>query len=399
MADAPLTVPEARARMLAAATAVAEGVTLPLDAALGRVLLTDLHVPHPLPPFDDAAMDGYALRFADHAGAPLPHVGVAAAGFPPAQLPAGATLRIFTGAPLPDGADTVVAQEDVTVTPDGVTFPAALRPGTHVRRAGSDLPAGACALPAGVRLRPQDLALAAAAGAATLLVRRAVRVALLTTGDELHPPGVPLPPGGIHDANAPLLRALVTTLGAEVIASAHVRDDLDATTAALGAAAEGADLILTTGGVSVGDADHVRAAVARLGSVDVWRVAVKPGKPLGFGTVAGVPWLGLPGNPVSGLVSFALFVAPFLRALQGRRDLLPRPLRLEAAFDSGAPIAREGYHRVRRDDDARLHAYPRQGSGVLSSAVWGDGLARIPRHERILPGDRVDYLPFAEAFA
>jgi molybdopterin molybdotransferase len=210
---------------------------------------------------------------------------------------------------------------------------------------------------------------------------------------------VPLPPGGIHDANAPLLRALVTTLGAEVIASAHVRDDLDATTAALAAAAAQADLILTTGGVSVGDVDYVRGAVARLGSVDLWRVAVKPGKPLGFGFVSGIPWLGLPGNPISGLVSFALFAAPFLRALQGRRDPLPRPLPLEAAFDSGAPIAREGYHRVRRDDDARLHAYPRQGSGVLSSAVWGDGLARIPAQERILPGDRVDYLPFAEAFA
>jgi molybdopterin molybdotransferase len=154
MADAPLTVPEARARMLAVATAVAEGVTLPLDAALGRVLLSDLHLPHSLPPFDDAAMDGYALRFADLSCAPLPLVGVAAAGSPPARLPAGATLRIFTGAPLPDGADTVVAQEDVVVDRDGVSFPAALRQGSHVRRAGDDLPAGACALPAGVQLRP-----------------------------------------------------------------------------------------------------------------------------------------------------------------------------------------------------------------------------------------------------
>ncbi|MES1943563.1 molybdopterin biosynthesis protein [Salinisphaera sp. PC39] len=389
-----LSVTEARERLLAGlARADTGSERLPLEETLDRILAHDLVAPVSVPAWDNSAMDGYAVRAADVAADGGTELAVSQripAGVGPVPLRSGTAARIFTGAPVPEGADTVIMQEDCTETGDSVRidrFPGA---GANIRAAGEDIRAGDVVIPAGRRLRPQDLGLAASVGADALDVGRRLRVAVLATGDELVPPGQPLPPGGIYNSNAPLAAALLRRLGCEPLPPERVADTPEATREALTRAAAAADLVLTSGGVSVGDEDHVKAAVEALGRLDLWKVAMKPGKPLAIGRVAETPFLGLPGNPVSLFATFLLFAAPAIRRMQGRDTLLATPVPVPAGFERDRPGKRDEFLRV-RVENGRLAAYPSQGSGVLSSAAWAHGLAHVPAGTRVAAGMPLDY--------
>lgn len=402
MASNTASVAEARQRLLDGLPRIdADGERLPLDEALDRVLAHDLVAPVSVPPWDNSAMDGYAVRAADlnpDGGTELTVSQYIPAGAPPSPLQTGTAARIFTGAPIPEGADTVVMQEDCSGGDGHVRidrFPGA---GANIRAAGEDIREGDAVLAAGRRLRPQDLGLAASIGVAELEVRRRLRVAVLATGDELVPPGQPLPPGRIYNSNAPLAAALSRRLGCDPLPPKAVADTPEATREALTRAAEDADLILTSGGVSVGDEDHVKTIVEELGALDLWKVAMKPGKPLAFGRVADTPFIGLPGNPVSLFVTFLLFAAPAIRRMQGRNVSMLDPVPVPAGFARDRPGKREEYLRV-RVVDGRLQTYPHQGSGVLSSVAWAHGLARLPAGTTVAEGDVLDYLSFSQLLA
>jgi molybdopterin molybdotransferase len=369
--------------------------SIPLTQALGRVLAADLQASLDVPPADNSAMDGYALRASD-AGKLLPVSQRITAGDEPRALLPESVARIFTGATIPDAADAVVMQEDTTVSPAGVQLPRHIERRQHIRARGQDCAAGDLLLEQGRRLRPQDLGLIASQGIDRLSVRPKLRVALLSTGNELREPGVgELSPGAIYNSNRPMLRGLLTALGCEVIDLGIVADTLDDTLAALGSAAEQADVILSSGGVSVGEADHVRDAVMKLGKIDLWRIAIKPGKPFAFGRVGAVPFLGLPGNPSSAFVTFVLLARPFLCALQGRGDV--QPVLLPARADFAVPEAgsRQEYLRVKTtviDGEVWARAYGNQSSGVLRSISASDALAVIPLGATLNRGDAVELL-------
>jgi molybdopterin molybdotransferase len=349
-------------------------------------------------------MDGYALRCADvpAPGAMLPVSQRIPAGVVGQPLQPGSAARIFTGAQVPAGADAIVMQEQATVQGESVRIDAVPTPGQWIRRRGEDVKRGAVVLPIGTRLTPQALGLAASVGAARLTVARRPRVAVFSTGDELVMPGEPLKPGAIYNSNRFTLRALIQAMGCECTDFGIVPDKLDATRATLREAAQGHDLIVTSGGVSVGEEDHLRPAVQAEGRIELWQIAIKPGKPLAFGEVrrgtgAGTAYIvGLPGNPVSSFVTFLLLVRPVLLRLQGARDVQTHPLRLRADFDWPRPDKRREFLRVRRNADGGLELFANQSSGVLTSAVWGDGVVDNPSGRAIAKGDLVDYLSFAE---
>lgn len=397
-----LSVTEARRRLLAGLARMDTGTErLPLEDALGRILAHDLVAPMSVPARDNSAMDGYAVRMADlgpDGDAELTVSQRIPAGVAPAPLPSGTAARIFTGAPVPEGADTVVMQEDCSETGGRVRIRRLSGAGANIRAAGEDIREGEAILKTGRRLRPEDIGLAASVGAAELEVGRRPRVAVLATGDELTPPGRPLPPGHIYNSNGPLAAALLRRLDCEPLPPRQVADTPEATRDALTRAAAEADLVLTSGGVSVGDEDHVKAAVEDLGELTLWKVAMKPGKPLAFGRIGDTPFLGLPGNPVSLFATFLLFAAPAIRQLQGRTEAMPAPTPVPAGFERERPGKREEYLRV-RVENGRLRAYPHQGSGVLSSAVWADGLARIPAGAAVAEGDILDYFAFDRLLA
>lgn len=377
--------------------------TLPLHEARGRVLARDVLATVDVPPLDNAAMDGFALRAADvpEAGTRLPWRQRIAAGQVGEALLPGTAARIFTGAPVPEGADAVVMQEHCEWTDSEVHIHARPERGLAIRRRGEDVRQGARVLARGTRLQAQALGLAASVGVPTLEVARRPRVLLLTTGDELTLPGQPLRPGAIYNSNRDMLRALLESFGAVCVDGGVVPDQLAATRQALRtAAAEGHDLILTSGGVSVGEEDHLKAALVAEGRLDSWQVGIKPGKPLAFGEVTrpagGTTWfIGLPGNPVSSFVTCLLTVAPFLARLQGAPAGLPAPQRVRADFDwpSADPKRRE-FLRVRRQGDGVV-LFEHQGSGVLTSVVWADGLVDNPPGQVIRAGDLVSYRPFS----
>jgi molybdopterin molybdotransferase len=390
------------ARLLAAARPVAQTETLATLEADGRVLAQPQYSDLDVPPLDNSSMDGYAVRCADvpAPGTRLPVSQRIPAGSAGVPLAPGTAARIFTGAPIPRGADAVVMQELCEHGEQGVMINHLPRPGEWIRRSGEDIRHGALILEAGVRLRPQELGLAASVGLARLPVFRRPRVALFSTGDELVMPGEPLPEGAIYNSNRFVLHALLRRAGCEVTDLGIVPDRLEATRAALRAAAGGHDLILTSGGVSVGEEDHLRPAVRAEGELDLWKIAIKPGKPLAFGRVGSganpAAFIGLPGNPVSSFVTFALLVRPFLLRLQGVADVLPAAIELRADFEWPKPDPRREFLRARRNGSGGLDLFPNQSSGVLTSTVWGDGLVDNPPGRAIRAGAAVRFLPFSE---
>ena len=402
---------EALAELLGHAQALADHEEVSTFDADGRVLAQDLVSALQVPPQDNSSMDGYALRCADLTG-PNPVLTVSqriAAGASGAPLTAGTAARIFTGAPVPVGADAIVMQEDCELLPaegDGLS---AIRlrklplPGQWIRRAGEDVTRGAVVLASGARLTPASLGLAASIGLDRLQVARRPRVALFSTGDELVMPGEVAPeqmkPGSIYNSNRFFLRALLHRLGCDVSDLGIVPDRRDATLAALQLAAQEHDLILTSGGVSVGEEDHIKPAVQTLGRLDLWQIAIKPGKPFAYGRVQDAHFIGLPGNPVSSFVTFLLLVRPFLLKLQGALDLAPEIIALPAHFTWPRADKRREFLRVRRNAAGGLDLFENQSSGVLTSAVWGDGLVDNPPGQTIAPGDLVRFVPFSELLA
>jgi molybdopterin molybdotransferase len=399
-----MSVDEAVSIIAARVTAVQDIETVSLTAADGRILAKEISAPLPLPPFTNSAVDGYAVRSADLAQLEeqaFPVAGRVQAGAS-AQGPVepGHAVRIFTGAPMPQGADTVFMQEDVRLDQGRVVLPAGLKPGANVRMAGEDIPAGHSALAAGQRLRPQDVALAAAFGLTDVEVRRRIRVAVFSTGNELVSPGASRGVAQLFDSNRFMLMAMLVRLGCEVSDLGILRDDRVSLASALKSVAGTVDLILTTGGVSTGEEDHVKAAVESVGTLVLWRMAIKPGRPVAMGIIGGTPFIGLPGNPVASFVTFVHVVRPTVLALAGatQQHLIPMPVR--AAFAYKKKIARREYVRVnlRRDENGVLEAvkFPREGAGLLSSLVDTDGLVELGEEITLVePGQTVGFLGYA----
>ncbi|WP_336488706.1 molybdopterin molybdotransferase MoeA [Methylobacterium nigriterrae] len=399
-----MTIEEAVALIGERLPTVSEVETVSLDEADGRIAAADMPAAIDLPPFMNSAVDGYAVRFADLAGTGetlLPVRGRLAAGASAQAVAAtGSAVRIFTGAPMPADADTVFMQEDVRLDGDRVGLPPGLKPGANCRPAGEDLARGAVAIRAGRRLTPQDLALAAAVGLDALPVRRRLRVAVFSTGDELAEPGAALRPGAIHDSNRILMAALLRRLGADVSDLGILRDDPAVLRARIDAAAGTHDLVLTSGGVSTGEEDHVKGAVEAAGRLVFWRLAIKPGRPVAMGVIRGTPFIGLPGNPVAVYVTLLFVVRPLLARLGGALYAPPLPMRVRAAFAYRKKTGRREYVRVslRRGADGLYEAvkYPRDGAGVITSLTASDGLAELPDDASGLSaGDTVAFYPHA----
>jgi molybdopterin molybdotransferase len=407
-----LSTADALATLLDAARPLGGSETVATQDALNRVLAADVVSPLDVPPMHTSAMDGYAVRTADLAdgGTKLPVSQRIPAGHAPQPLAAGTAARIFTGATVPPGADAVVMQEQTEASDDGsVTFLHAPGAGEWITAQGADIGRGSVILPAGTRLTPQALGLAASVGCAALTVARRVKVAVFFTGDELTMPGEPLKPGAIYNSNRFTLRALLQNLGCDVTDFGIVPDSLDATRATLRDAARAHDLILTSGGVSVGEEDHVKPAVEAEGRLSMWQIAMKPGKPLAFGAVRraqgqGAPeeqegdafFIGLPGNPVSSFVTFLLFVRPFVLRLAGATQVSPRALPLRADFTQKKADRRNEFLRARVNAAGGLDLFPNQSSAVLKSTVWGDGLIDNPPNHAIAAGETVRFIPFTE---
>jgi molybdopterin molybdotransferase len=399
-----MSVEEAVALMAERLRAIAGVETLPLARADGHVLAEDLRAPISLPPFDNSAVDGYAVRHADlmpDGPTFLPVIGHIAAGQAAPDAPmAGCAVRVLTGAPVPPEADVIFMQEDVSVADGRVRLPSGLEIGANLRRAGEDVSAGAVALPAGRRLRPQDLALAAAVGAPRLSVRTPLRVGLFSTGDELREPGEPLSAAQIHDSNRALLGGLLRRMGVELCDLGRLRDDPVSLRGALEEAAGRHDLLVTSGGVSVGDEDHVRAAIAAAGSLVFWRLAIKPGRPVAMGVIGGTPLVGLPGNPVAVFVTSAYVLRPLIARLRGEtlEPLARFPVRV--GFACKKKKGRREFVRasLRRDADGGFTAmkHARDGAGMLTSLTETAGLVELAEHIVSLePGETAPFVPYA----
>lgn len=391
-----LSVDEALERLLAEAKPVADVEDVSTLEATNRILARAQRSTMDVPPMDNSAMDGYAVRIQD-----FPKVKVAQkimAGAVGTKLEPGTAARIFTGAPIPPGADAVVMQEHTATEGEHVVLKKKPTPGEWIRRIGSDVRRGAEILPAGKRLLPQDTGLAASVGIKSLPVYRKVRLGLFFTGDELVMPGEPLAPGRIYNSNRFTLRGLGEVFGCQVNDYGIVPDTLEATRDALRRAAQDCDVIVTSGGVSVGEADYVKPAVEAEGRLLMWRIAMKPGRPLAFGRVGAAAFIGLPGNPVSSFVTFLIFVRPFLLRTQGVSQTAPKIIQARADFEWLEPDARREFLRVKWNGQGGLDLYPTQDSAVLTSTAWADGLVDNPAARAIKKGEMVRFLPYSELY-
>ena len=391
-----ISVDQALERMLARAVPVAAVEEVPTLEATHRVLARAQRSTMDVPPMDNSAMDGYAVRIAD--GSRLVVKQKIMAGSVGKALEPGSAARIFTGAPIPPGADAVVMQEQTTLSGDAVTLKKTPRPGEWIRRAASDIARGAEILPAGKRLLPQDTGLAASVGIKSVPVFRRLRLGLFFTGDELVMPGEPLAPGRIYNSNRFTLRGLGETFGCELMDYGIVPDSLDATRQVLRRAAAECDVVITSGGVSVGDADYVKPAVEAEGELLMWRISMKPGRPLAFGKVGRAAFIGLPGNPVSSFVTFLIFARPFLLKTQGIERTEPAALPARADFEWPEPDARREFLRGKWNAQGGLDLYPTQDSAVLTSTAWADGLVDNPAGRAIRKGESVRFLPYSELY-
>jgi molybdopterin molybdotransferase len=391
-----LSVDEALARLLAEAKPVADIEEVPALEATNRILARAQRSTMDVPPMDNSAMDGYAVRVSD--GPRLKVAQKIMAGAVGTKLEPGTAARIFTGAPIPPGADAVVMQEHCAVESDFVVIKKKPKPGDWVRRVGSDVKKGGEILPAGKRLLPQDTGLAASVGIKDLPVFRKIRLGLFFTGDELVMPGEPLAPGRIYNSNRFTLRGLGGVFGCDVRDYGIVPDTLAATRETLRRAAGECDVIVTSGGVSVGEADYVKPAVEAEGKLLMWRIAMKPGRPLAFGSIQKSFFIGLPGNPVSSFVTFLIFVRPFLLRTQGMANVEPKWMQMRADFDWPQPDARREFLRVKWNAQGGLDLYPTQDSAVLTSTAWADGLVDNPAGRAIRKGELVRFLPYSELY-
>ncbi len=396
------TVEAAIEQMLGGASPITESESIFLERALGRVLAQDQQALVDVPPADNSAMDGFALNSADCRGGAETTLTISQrlpAGTAPAPLQPGTAARIFTGAAIPAGADAVVIQENCRWQQGRVAITGAVEPGANIRPRGQDILRGATLLRRGHRLRPQDMGLLASAGMGRIAVYRPIRVAFFSTGDELVEPGQPLAPGQIYNSNRFTLAGMLDALGMEKLDLGIVPDSPAATEKILRQGAAEADCILSSGGVSVGEEDHVKSSVEKLGSLTLWKLAIKPGKPLAFGQVLGVPFIGLPGNPASVFVTFAIVARPFLLKLQGQGEVLPNSLVVRARFSRPGPAKRQEYLRARlvvnADGGLWAELSGNQSSGILSTASVGNGFAVHRLGQSVAEGDNIPFLPYS----
>ena len=389
--------------LLEQATPLQEMETVPLFQAYGRILAEDLTSTVQVPPADNSAMDGYAIQsrhFINDTEKTFPISQQIFAGEIGSPLQTGTVARIFTGAPIPNNADAVIMQELCQADKKQMTSSVAVPKGTNIRRAGEDIDIGDTILLRGQKLRPQDIGLAASVGISQISVYRKLRVAVFFTGDELCEPDNTLQAGQIYNSNRYTMRGMLEGLGCEVRDLGNIKDTLEDTRDAMLKAASESDLVMTSGGVSVGEADYIRIALEETGKLDMWRIRVKPGKPLAFGSINGTPFLGLPGNPVSVFATFCIFARPFILHKQGNRDTSANSFKVPANFEWLKKGFRTEYVRVKLERDASgqnsLKLFPHQGSGVLTSTSWADGLAIIEAERCISIGDLVEFIPFGE---
>ena len=387
----------------ASVTAMTEAVSL--DDSLDRILASDIHSTINVPGFDNSAMDGYTIALKDSQVAQenlsFDVVDRIAAGSTGNDLKIGNAARIFTGAPIPNGANTVVMQEECTLSEDKsqITVKRAINLNENIRPTGNDILKDNVILSSGRQIKPQDISLAASVGVGELVVFKKIKVGVFFTGDELVEPGNPLTPGKIYNSNRYALVALLKQVGCDVINLGNIEDKLDATCEALEALESQCDLIMTTGGVSVGEEDHVKPAVEKLGELNLWKIRMKPGKPLAYGKVKQTPFIGLPGNPVSSFVTFCIFSLPFIKKMQGNSDYESKILKVKTNFDCKRAKPRREYARVRIDHSTETplaNLFPKQGSDVMSSVVWADGIIEIPENTTFETGTILSYYSMSE---
>jgi molybdopterin molybdotransferase len=402
--NGPMPVHEAVRLLFDRVPSITDTETVSLFEAEGRFLAEALVAPIDLPVFDNSAVDGYAVRFADLAPQGetlLPVEGRVAAGHClDAAAIEGKAVRIFTGAPMPEGLDTIFMQEDCKQTDTGVTLPAGLSRGANLRLHGEDLKAGETALPKGRRLRPEDIGLVAALGIDRLIVRRKLKAAVFSTGDEIMSPGQKLRPAAVYDANRFVLQSLLKRLGLDVTDLGILEDDPAKITQALGRAAQDHDLVITSGGVSMGEEDHVKGAISKAGSLVFWKLAIKPGRPVAMGVIDGTSFVGLPGNPVAVFITFIYVVRPLIAALNGASPEPAKPIQVTSGFTYKKKEGRREYVRVslkqNAEGDMIAEKYPIEGAGVLTSLTRTDGLIELPENlTRVMPGDKIAYIDYA----
>jgi len=391
--------------LLNAANAPSKTERVGLDDSLGRILAEDINSSINVPGFDNSAMDGYTIALGDQ------HLGKSGLSFSIVdRIPAGSTgntleeglaARIFTGAPIPEGANTVIMQEECTLSEDDsqITIDRAINLHENIRLTGNDIIQGGVILKKGKQLQPQDISLAASVGVGELSVFSQIKVGVFFTGDELVEPGKPLTPGKIYNSNRYALVALLKQVGCNVVNLGNIEDKLQTTIDALSSLSGECDLIITTGGVSVGEEDHVKPAVESLGELNLWKIRMKPGKPLAYGTVKDTPFIGLPGNPVSSFVTFGIFTLPFIKIMQGNSHHKASPIQVQANFDCKKARPRREYARAQLDYSTgtlQANLFPKQGSDVMSSIVWAHGIIEIPENTTFEKGKILNYYPLSE---